>query len=289
MVASVLAGIALGGLAGSALSARVASAERLAALVALAAGALCLSTYALFSPAPPPPLTAPIDLPRVVRMAVLLALPTALSSGALFTLLGLGLRAGARSDAAATGALASANTFGAAGGSLLGGLVLLPAIGVENSVFLLAIAYGAIAWLVRGPAPRWTLLAGGLCLVIAGALFPFGAMRERHLLVPLARWEPAQAVGRIWVREGVNETSMLVERRFLGRREAMDLLTQSFAMSGTDALTRRYMKLYVYLPVALRPDARKALLLCYGVGSTDRKSTRLNSSHNSESRMPSSA
>ena len=39
-------------------------------------------------------------------------------------------------------------------------------------------------------------------------------------------------------------------------------------MSATTVLAGRYMKLYVYLPLALRPDARDALLISFGVGST---------------------
>ena len=39
-------------------------------------------------------------------------------------------------------------------------------------------------------------------------------------------------------------------------------------MSGTTVGAKRYMKLYVYLPLALRADTRNALLISYGVGST---------------------
>jgi hypothetical protein len=39
-------------------------------------------------------------------------------------------------------------------------------------------------------------------------------------------------------------------------------------MSGTAVIAKRYMKLYVYLPLALQADARDALLISYGVGST---------------------
>jgi hypothetical protein len=39
-------------------------------------------------------------------------------------------------------------------------------------------------------------------------------------------------------------------------------------MSATTAFARRYMKLFVYWPVALHPAPRRALLISYGVGST---------------------
>ena len=42
-----------------------------------------------------------------------------------------------------------------------------------------------------------------------------------------------------------------------------------FSMSArTSLLGRRYMKLFVYWPVALRPGIRSALLISYGVGTT---------------------
>ena len=46
------------------------------------------------------------------------------------------------------------------------------------------------------------------------------------------------------------------------------LLTNGFSMSGTATIMRRYMKLYVYLPFALHPDPKNALLISYGVGNT---------------------
>ena len=39
-------------------------------------------------------------------------------------------------------------------------------------------------------------------------------------------------------------------------------------MSSSNDANRRYMKLFVYLPVALHPQPRKALLVCFGVGDT---------------------
>jgi hypothetical protein len=41
-------------------------------------------------------------------------------------------------------------------------------------------------------------------------------------------------------------------------------------MAGTQIDSKRYMKLYVYLPVALRPETRDALLISFGVGSTSK-------------------
>src|SRR2546428_5866063 len=46
------------------------------------------------------------------------------------------------------------------------------------------------------------------------------------------------------------------------------MLTNGLTMSGTHYRGLRYMKLFVYWPVALHPDPKRALLISYGVGST---------------------
>ena len=63
-----------------------------------------------------------------------LMLPTSLLSGVLFTLLGEGLHEDIASAPRCAGLLAFANTTGAMLGSLLGGFVLLPKIGIETSL-----------------------------------------------------------------------------------------------------------------------------------------------------------
>src|SRR6266568_750492 len=45
-------------------------------------------------------------------------------------------------------------------------------------------------------------------------------------------------------------------------------------MSGTLPRSQRYMRLFAYLPLALRPEAENALLICYGMGVTADAFTR---------------
>ena len=44
-------------------------------------------------------------------------------------------------------------------------------------------------------------------------------------------------------------------------------------MSSSDLFSRRYMKAFVYWPIAIHPEPRSALLISYGVGSTARALT----------------
>ena len=110
-------------------------------------------------------------------------------------------------------------------------------------------------------------MAAGL-LFAALVLFPGGQMAEKHLRVPVERWTKDAEVGAVAVREGVMETIIYVELRALGGRVASRLITNGLSMSMSDVASRRYMKAYVYLPMALHPAPRRALLISYGVGST---------------------
>jgi spermidine synthase len=51
------------------------------------------------------------------------------------------------------------------------------------------------------------------------------------------------------------------------------MLTNAYSMSGTKLQSRRYMKLYVYWPMAVHPNLKHALLIAYGVGNTAKAMT----------------
>ena len=99
------------------------------------------------------------------------------------------------------------------------------------------------------------------------ALFPSGAM-ERHLRAPVEAWTRAEGARTVAVREGLTETVLYVERRLFGEPLYHRMLTNSYSMSSTSSFARRYMKLFVWWALAVHPDAKKALLVSYGVGNT---------------------
>jgi spermidine synthase len=205
---------------------------------------------------------------RIIALGAPLVLPVCFGSGVLFALLGSRLRRRLHSDATTTGALTFANTLGAALGSLAGGFVLLPLLGMERSFFLLAALYGVIGVLLLagGGTPTRAAVGGAAAFAAAIALFPFGAIGG-HVKSPVARLGfPGDRI--VWVREGLIQTIIYVENRRLGGVASHRMFTNAYSMSGTAFLGRRYMKLYVYWPVALHPDPRRALLISYGVGST---------------------
>lgn len=272
MLAAVLAGIACGGAAAGRWLRLDPGADRHVPTLALVAGALTVLLYAGFLALGAPGSSAASTPLRVLRLCGALAFPVAFCSGALFPLIGSALARDVAPETRAAGLLTLWNTVGAALGSLLGGFLLLPLLGMERSLFVLGAGYGAVAWLARAPASDpapWLRRFAPFALFIASlALFPFGAMERDYLRIPVERWHGGIEHEVLAVREGRTETAVYVRRRSAGQPLSHFLMTDSFSMSGTALLSRRYMKQYVYWPLALRPDLRSALLISYGVGST---------------------
>jgi spermidine synthase len=266
MLAVVLGGIGLGGLAASAWSRRGWSADSVARLAAAGAAIGTVACYAGFEWFWRIAIAIPTEsaLPAVL-LSVFLMGPVCLMSGVLFTALGDQLRSRMSDAAAATGVLTLANTLGAMTGSLAGAFALLPRFGVETSFFILAALYLlAMLTVPVREARRMSRWVPVLAAVLALVLFPFGRMTGVHYRDVEERF----AEKLVAVREGVAQTSFYLAHDFLGETLSHRLVTNAFSMSGTGIHAQRYMKTFVYLPAALHPRIEHALLICFGVGST---------------------
>jgi len=276
MLAIVLLGIALGGLLGGfCLAARPKAYHWLPGL-ALIAGLVTATGYVSFDAAVDGLGVSLTSSPLLALvLGAWLMLPTCLASGLLFTFLGRALKEELVGETLTTGALTLANTAGATVGALAGGFVLLPAAGVERSFFFLSLGYGLLAAVAAGraglrpsgPAERRVAWALAALLAALLALFPFGLMAKVHLARVAGRYD-AGGYRSIAFREGLTETILYMQRDLFGEPVSHRLVTNGFSMSGTDFVARRYMKLFVYWALAVRPEARKALLISYGCGST---------------------
>jgi predicted membrane-bound spermidine synthase len=266
VLAVLLGGIGLGGLAASwALQRAADRAERALPWLAALAGVAAVGSYRAFPVGGFPGSSAWQD---AVTCALRLALPTSLVSGALFTILGSVVQRQLGRATHAAGALVTWNTLGAMVGALAGGYVLLPALGVDGALFVacaLYVAAAACAPRAEASSRRETLAA---CAVAAAclALFPFGRMRE-HVEAALGNVTSDDAA-IIAYREALTGTLTVVEHRWEGHAVSTQLVTDGYSMSSTAYTSRRYMQAFVYLPVALRPEPKRALLVCFGVGQT---------------------
>jgi predicted membrane-bound spermidine synthase len=266
MLATVLSGIALGGIAGS-LSWVT---RQFAFLLLLGAGVALVACYAGFPLYHGTPDTHLRDTGKIVLIGFIVQFPVSFLSGAFFTLAGAELRERVASSQASAGLLILFNTFGAAVGAIVAGFLLVPSLGVEKSFFVISLVYGAAAWIwfrATGGNRRWMIIGAGTWLA-AVALFPFGQFREFHLPAMAKRWQFHPDMRIRAFREGLTETILYVQGREFDQPLYTRMITNSFSMSANSVMSKRYMKQFVYWPVALHPAPKRALLICFGVGNT---------------------
>jgi spermidine synthase len=267
LLAVVLAGIASGGWLAAAWLRRDPEAARSAAAVALAAGAATLSAHFLVDRG-----LGSMEIvraaPAIAARAFPLIFPTALLSGALFTLLGSALRRSVPDDAGATGLLTLLNTTGALFGSLAGGFVLLPRFGLDASLRGLGAGYALVGLAALGSRPRLRgVLVAAAALAAAFASFPAGSLDRGYRAWVERRWSSDGSRPLEW-RESQAASLLYTVQSLFGEPMSYRLVTDGYSMAATQNSNRRYMKAFVYWPVAFHPAPRRALLICYGVGST---------------------
>jgi len=275
MLATVLMGMGIGGCAGGAWQRRDQWAFRHVAVLALFSGCVSVAVYGGFET-----VIASYKLnyvrhaPHILWIAFSLTFAPSFLSGLLFTLMGAALEREVSPDSRATGLLTLFNTSGAGLGSICAGFILLPYLGMERSFYLLSALYGIVALLLvrvgasaptlRHPATRWLAVTAFLAAMV---LFPSGLMERGYLMVPVRRH--GGAMSRVAeIREGALQTIIYLRNEIEGELTGIRLITDGFGMAGTSEHARRYMKLYVYWPVAMHPDPKSALLISYGVGVT---------------------
>jgi len=271
MLAVVLAGIGTGGLAASRWCRRQPGADQYLVVVFLLTGAILALSYKALTPSVADTiLGSATRLGHALVMSLLLMFPVSFMSGVIFTLLGNRLHRSLPNDVGAAGFLTLANTAGSILGALLAGFLLLPHLGVERSLFAVTLAYGAGAVLLTGnttTSKRLPPLTAAIAYVLALMLFPFDAF-ERHLDAVVSRVIKSSHSSVVARAEGLNQTIQLVRSDSYGRPLSYKLITNGHSMSDSNPAARRYMKQYVYWPVAVHGHVRSALLISYGLGVT---------------------
>ena len=204
----------------------------------------------------------------VLVSAMVLMMPAAVLSGALFTLLGAELRGDSEDPQPAIGQLTLSNMLGAAAGAGLGCFVLLPRLGIEDSLFVLAAGYALLPLLVleRGAWRRLVPAAVGLAALL---LFPAGRM-EYHLHNAAAPYKALDGAVLAQVIQGPTTTLQVLRTDRFGEPWSWRLVTDNYSMTAINREGLRYMQFFGWLPLALHPAPRRALLISYGAGNTAR-------------------
>lgn len=174
------------------------------------------------------------------------------------------------------GVLYLANTTGNVLGSLVAGFLLLPWLGVQTSVSVLAVcSLGALLLLPmvhrahssgkagRRPALVRLFASSLVIATLAWSAFlalPKDTLLQRSLLLDLR----AAGIRVLAQREGVNETLFVLE--IPGFSKA--LYTNGYSMSGDRLTSQRYMRGLAHLPLLQMDAPERVLVICFGVGNT---------------------
>jgi spermidine synthase len=273
MLAIVLAGIGLGGAASGALSKKIARQQTLLPILLVIAAILTLLCYILF----PVPKLGETEKnfyleswAQIALISVALMFPVAFLSGVLFPAIAARVQESVPSRMNSLGITTLFNTAGAAIGPLLAGFVLLPKLGFQSSLIICAIGYGILCltisqkenWSPKRPA----LLGLSVLFVAIIALFPFH--RDEMHFANARRLFESEDQHLIKKIEGTTGTWQLLRRDLFGQPYYYRLMTDAFSMSATNPRNQRYMRLFVYLPLALHPQPEDALLIAFGCGVT---------------------
>jgi spermidine synthase len=276
MLAIVLGGIGLGSISGSLIPDRILPRRRLLPLLLLLAASATLLSY-LFFPVPVHPPSAPAFdrafAQQVGLLSLALMFPVAFLSGALLPAIATCVQSEVAGRMNSTGITILFNTIGAACGPLLAAFLLLPRLGFQSSLICCAAVYAGLA-LLMSQKESWSvrrlsgiaLVSLSAAFVLILAIFPY---HRDEIHFANAR-RPYEADGSVLVKqiEGTADTFQLLRRDLYGQPYYYRLVTNSYSMSATLPRSQRYMRLFAYLPNALRPESENALLVGYGVGVT---------------------
>ena len=281
MLAVVLAGIGLGGTAFGAINRRSAWLYQLVPVLLLLAAIAVLLSYLFFPGEAVRTPAGAFNLASWWQIAILcvaLMFPTSFLSGILFPTIVALVQANAENRMNSTGITALFNTTGAAVGPLIASFVLLPAVGYQWSLLICAAGYVVFgilisdgsSWSIRRPIGVATIAFCGTAMLLL-AMLPYHRAQSHfeHASRPYETDEHGEMLAHVVKRtEGASDTLQLLRRDLFGEPYYYRLLTNAFSMSATTPRSQRYMRLFAYLPLALRSESEDVLLICYGCGVT---------------------
>ena len=192
----------------------------------------------------------------------------AILMGAAFPLATHAYRPAIKSLGVGVGRLYMANTLAAVLGSTIAGFVLVPTVGAQTGVCVLAcvnaaagLGFAVLASKGRARLRAVALSAGGIvavtCLCIAA----------RFAAAPLTLFlRPPDEFELLHYEEGVSSSVAVLRSRFDPTNKELDVNGVPVAVTNYEDF--KVQKLLVHLPLLLHPDPQEMLLIGFGTGST---------------------
>jgi len=196
-------------------------------------------------------------------VAAVTILPSTLLIGATFPIAARIYTAGLPRSSERLGQIYAVNVFGAIFGSMLGGFVLLPALGTQGSLLLLSVASLALAGLLA-LAADWRTFASRAALVGAGAaafLVLWVAKPDLYASLFSTRFPESEVE---WFREGIETTVSIVK----DKENVRTLYTNSRGQANDEAGLVQYHRRIAHTPLLVKPHASEALIVGLGAGHT---------------------
>lgn len=207
-----------------------------------------------------------LSLPHIIAVVGL----GALLMGCTFPLSNAHVQRVKASVGGRAGALYLANTLGNVAGALVTGFVLLPSIGQQGSVAVLAACapIGLVPLYLSsrrqdGGEGISTRFFAGCIIALLLCLGGWLALPQHHLLKYVREGPDSMDKRVVAISEGINESVLVIEQ-LAGRV----LYTNGHPMSATGFPSQRYMRLFSHFPLLNTEDPKRVLVICFGVGNT---------------------
>lgn len=205
---------------------------------------------------------------ELAQCALVMVVP-AILMGATFPLAGRAFAHGLSTLGRKIGGLYAANTCGAVVGSFMAGFVLVPWIGVQKSVFLLAVVNAAIgialAVAMRAEIQKLKarLAAGALALVMVGCVVAGLSPIDRPLIFSV---RAEQDFDVLHYNEGVSSSVAVLRSRLNPSQRELNINGDPVSFTNYDDF--KIQKLLAHLPLLAHPDPHSMLLVGFGSGNT---------------------
>ncbi len=200
----------------------------------------------------------------MAAVALIAILPPMLLLGASFPIAARIVVPDARTAGRELGLLYAGNTAGAILGAWTAGFLLIPTLGTQSSIILLAGTNTILALalaLVSGP--RWLFTAAASLALVGGSLLLASRFApEMYRRVVAAKF---QGTDLVWVGEG-KETSVAVVRSRANGVQHMFINGQGQANDDPGMVA--FHRLLGQLPMTLHPDPQDVLIVGLGGGAT---------------------